>query len=591
MTGSAWVWVVVAVPLLGAGVWFVARFVVGDRARGRLRCPRCWYDMGGGGEKCPECGRVVRSARELGRSRRRKRWAAAGVGLLVLGGGSLATRQAVVHGAVSLVPNRVLVMGWPDWRWNWWQREVRVRHWRGEFTPSQQGLLFEQAWRTLASSQDAQAVKEAAGLISSAEIRSRTDPWMKSPSECIEPDRLLYTLLRLVRHEDPAIRESLAYVNGDYPREAAILVPVVVTRLVERPVGGWELLAAIDGAIPSRYKELRRELHLVLGGPEGREELLSAVRALSEATLDPARFRLLLLDLVSSEDEVVSALSAWLMRSRYPADEECRAAALSVFDPKRRLAAPTVLDYALRGSLDGAAAEVIRRALRSGEWELVEQAMGGLARRGGEASQFVPDIEAMLGGAAAGEAARTYAMIGGDRERAAWVVLGALYGSDRNQAREVYRLGDIGWLGQPVLHLCRVWLESDHSWARLAAAFVLLKSGTPEGFDRTELTKIAVRALLEDQQSMTRIFWSLVESGQADVPAIIEVLQESDGAAWGELVQMLSNLGSPAESALPWLRRESESDDRNIAYEADLAVRRIEWYLKHGDPEESRSGR
>ena len=30
----------------------------GDRARGRRRCPRCWYDMSGATLlKCPECGR------------------------------------------------------------------------------------------------------------------------------------------------------------------------------------------------------------------------------------------------------------------------------------------------------------------------------------------------------------------------------------------------------------------------------------------------------------------------------------------------------------------------------------------------------
>ena len=47
--------------------------IIGDRARGRLRCPRCWYDMqGGAGLVCPECGHEAKSAVAFSRSRRPK---------------------------------------------------------------------------------------------------------------------------------------------------------------------------------------------------------------------------------------------------------------------------------------------------------------------------------------------------------------------------------------------------------------------------------------------------------------------------------------------------------------------------------------
>ncbi len=43
-----------------------------DRYRGRLRCPKCWYDMlGTAGRTCPECGRTVRRDRDWRRTRRR----------------------------------------------------------------------------------------------------------------------------------------------------------------------------------------------------------------------------------------------------------------------------------------------------------------------------------------------------------------------------------------------------------------------------------------------------------------------------------------------------------------------------------------
>jgi hypothetical protein len=52
----------------------LAAFALGlfaDRAAGRQRCSRCWYDMVGQPSlRCPECGHVTRSARELQRTRR-----------------------------------------------------------------------------------------------------------------------------------------------------------------------------------------------------------------------------------------------------------------------------------------------------------------------------------------------------------------------------------------------------------------------------------------------------------------------------------------------------------------------------------------
>ncbi len=55
-----------------------------DRARGRPRCPGCWYDMAGTpGLTCPECGKAVRTSRHLYGTRRRWR-AMPAVAILVL---------------------------------------------------------------------------------------------------------------------------------------------------------------------------------------------------------------------------------------------------------------------------------------------------------------------------------------------------------------------------------------------------------------------------------------------------------------------------------------------------------------------------
>jgi len=69
--------VLTMVPVL---VWSI----VGDRARGRRRCPSCWQRMEGvDGRRCPECGRTAASEASLRRARRRWGWAIGAGALLV----------------------------------------------------------------------------------------------------------------------------------------------------------------------------------------------------------------------------------------------------------------------------------------------------------------------------------------------------------------------------------------------------------------------------------------------------------------------------------------------------------------------------
>jgi hypothetical protein len=99
------------VPLgLGLLVWAL----VGDRPRGRRRCGRCWYDMGGvEGLRCPECGRAARAERALGRTRRRWRMAALAVALVGLGLSPRAVPWVERGGWVPLAPAWVLRLAAP----------------------------------------------------------------------------------------------------------------------------------------------------------------------------------------------------------------------------------------------------------------------------------------------------------------------------------------------------------------------------------------------------------------------------------------------------------------------------------------------
>lgn len=89
-----------------------------DRARGRLRCPKCWYDLSGasagaGGYRCPECGRVTKREKKLKRTHR-KWWGVALALVLVIGGyGVWTTPRVVARGWVGAVPTTVLIGALP----------------------------------------------------------------------------------------------------------------------------------------------------------------------------------------------------------------------------------------------------------------------------------------------------------------------------------------------------------------------------------------------------------------------------------------------------------------------------------------------
>lgn len=63
----------VAMALLGLGIACVIVGARWDRAKGRRRCPKCWYSYEGltADAKCPECGRIAKTERRLLRTRRK----------------------------------------------------------------------------------------------------------------------------------------------------------------------------------------------------------------------------------------------------------------------------------------------------------------------------------------------------------------------------------------------------------------------------------------------------------------------------------------------------------------------------------------
>lgn len=169
--GPIWLVQLSCVLLLLGGVASLLWFVRGDPARGRRRCPRCWYDMAGVASlACPECGRTARSERSQRRRRRRRRWAGLGLGLLITAaafyvadpivrrgwGGAPVVARLVAIPWCDLTDyrfqqplNDAIARGLPRWQQRLLARRLRAAIERDSPNPSRRtiaAVIAQQAW-------------------------------------------------------------------------------------------------------------------------------------------------------------------------------------------------------------------------------------------------------------------------------------------------------------------------------------------------------------------------------------------------------------------------------------------------------------
>jgi hypothetical protein len=109
-----WLLPVIGNTLMIAGTMVLFWGLAADRARGRARCPRCWYDMSGAsGLVCPECGRDAKRPTRLLRTRRHWRLAMLGLVLLLLGSARFAETWIRRGQWWNHIPTRALIYAIP----------------------------------------------------------------------------------------------------------------------------------------------------------------------------------------------------------------------------------------------------------------------------------------------------------------------------------------------------------------------------------------------------------------------------------------------------------------------------------------------
>ncbi len=108
-----WLAAMLVLGLFASLVYIAWRALFYDRANGRRRCPRCWYDMAySPGMTCAECGFTARSEAQFGKTRRRYLLAGFAIGGCVAM--ALAVNLRVMdRGWISMVPSRMLILSLP----------------------------------------------------------------------------------------------------------------------------------------------------------------------------------------------------------------------------------------------------------------------------------------------------------------------------------------------------------------------------------------------------------------------------------------------------------------------------------------------
>lgn len=107
---TAWLWWSGGAMLGLLGLWLLYWSLIKDRAKGRRRCPKCWYDMSATeGLRCSECGYAAKREKKLFKTRRRWRWAFIALLISFISCGIVLTPKIQRDGWYSVVSTRVLI--------------------------------------------------------------------------------------------------------------------------------------------------------------------------------------------------------------------------------------------------------------------------------------------------------------------------------------------------------------------------------------------------------------------------------------------------------------------------------------------------
>lgn len=327
-----WVLAIVLMLLLAGCVFLAWWGMFSDRAKGRRRCPRCWYNLAyTPGMTCGECGYTGRSEKDFARTRHR--W---GIALLAVLGAALiggyVIDRANTQGWMTYMPNTALV----------WLMPVE-----GDSGPILGELGQRMTFNLLSDDQRLAMLRRAA----------KGDPGRR-PSGDAWTDKYGGLTLRLRRalldHEDEAVQEEVAEILMTIPPRVALST----RRTWPSDVGPTLDVQAIDWWPVRMQWRIRAEPQL-----EGAEV---DVHVLRDAPIQQRGYSLFLPPLEEGEHDVEVKLA---IDRRASADEDWQRI------DERVVTVPIEVEGSLTENLQAVSGEeldeAIRRTFRSGltKWD------------------------------------------------------------------------------------------------------------------------------------------------------------------------------------------------------------------------------
>lgn len=281
MAWWAWTLYVTAAALGGAALLVLYSAVFRDRARGRARCPKCWYDMSGAqGLVCPECGRDAGTPRRLLKTRRRWGRAAGGLCLVALAYGAALAPDAIRSGSWFVIVPRPAAMAVLPLFDSWGDTLLRSAGTRpgaaASLSPWERMLLA----RACAREMESPALTASAGapvpaLMAPVMRRARASGVLMGLGE--EAGAAVPILARMLRHGDREQRAVAAQVLGDVGGTSRAAVDAMVLALNDPECDVRERVIAALGSIAGRGYvaagplPMTRELRAIAGALKDRE--------------------------------------------------------------------------------------------------------------------------------------------------------------------------------------------------------------------------------------------------------------------------------------------------------------------------------
>lgn len=332
-----------AISLAGAAI--LARSLRGDPARGRRRCPKCWYAMPGvPGLTCPECGHAARDESRLFRNRRPRRWLALSLLLLALGAGLwYGERVHRLKWRAAPTTVRILAIPWVDLAQADFQQPLSDGVSRGLYS-WHRALLVRRLSAAMES--DSTSTREVACSLTE-QYRREVDmlPLLPNLQRLLDDanDRVAssaaYTI-SAIHPRDPHLADSWIRLLKESPHETVHVAAAAALRLVG---AGPERDAALLHAITHGSPRAAAQAAVTVGHlriPGGVEALLPL--------LDPERyeyFGVAANSLARFGDEASAALpriASWV-HSSDPKTRYFAIRALGLFGPVARPAIPDLI--------------------------------------------------------------------------------------------------------------------------------------------------------------------------------------------------------------------------------------------------------